>query len=307
MPRDAPFGHRGEQVLDAPRHHHAGAVGGARADLVEPAKQAAVADGGEAREVVAPHVDLLQERRDRIDPPARLQNTPDLVGAAERVGDVFEDRDGKHCVERSVGERDVVGVGDHVRVGRECDVAVDDAGRALRGEARIARTDDEDLRVGVFAEHVLERRCRIEVGDAPRLRRDQRVDRLADFLAERVDPLGTLAEVHGGDARLLREVRQAEDGIALVDQHRRAVEHGKAKGPALAEGDQLVAVPDQREVGFPRTAQVGHERRRKLERFAGHAASLGLRGRVSNVSENAEVTAAMAKVYRAKPVQRPAD
>ena len=107
-----------------------------RSRLGEAAKQTPVADVREAREVEAAQVDLLHERRLRIDDAFGLEHAVDLVDAAPRIGDVLQHRLHDDGVHRAVGERQVVGVAEHRRrrVGRRIDV--DDP--AVRGVGQLA-------------------------------------------------------------------------------------------------------------------------------------------------------------------------
>src|SRR5215510_12839082 len=84
---------------------------------------------GEAREVIAPHMDLLNEGRFRVDEPAGFQYPVDLLYATARVHDVLEHRLNDDRVERRIVERDIVRIANQCRERPERDVGANQLDR----------------------------------------------------------------------------------------------------------------------------------------------------------------------------------
>ena len=82
---------------------------------------------GEPHEVVPAHVNLLHERRLGVYESPELQDPMELGDATHRVEDVLEDGLDDHGIERAVGERQIVPVGNSVRAGSENDVRGQDS------------------------------------------------------------------------------------------------------------------------------------------------------------------------------------
>ena len=108
-------GEPGQEITPGPGERRPRSRDRAALDLGEPPEQAAVAEVAEAREVVAVLVDLLHERDLGVDDAARSQHAIDLVDAADRVGDMFEDGLNDDAVDAAVRERQIVAVAEQQR------------------------------------------------------------------------------------------------------------------------------------------------------------------------------------------------
>ncbi len=110
--REPRTGEGAGQVVEAPQHLGAGSGHDPGVELVEAPEEEPVAAEGEAGEVVGPGVHVLEERRLGVHQPVLAQHPVDLGDDDVRGDDVLEDGLDDDGVDRSVGERDGVGVGD---------------------------------------------------------------------------------------------------------------------------------------------------------------------------------------------------